>query len=189
MKTIIIFGSPGAGKGTQAKLLAKKYNFIHLSSGDLLREEVSSGTILGKKIKKYQDEGILVPNELLTELIEVNVKNNLNSSGLIFDGYPRSIEQANILNNILSKNNLELTTALTLNIEEEEALKRLLLRGKTSGRSDDNEKVIKKRFQVYYKETKPILNYYQEKNKLINISGKNSVETVQKEIITKLNLL
>ncbi len=189
MLNLIIFGPPGAGKGTQAKLIAKEYGLTHLSSGNFLREEVVSNSELGQKIKKYQDEGILVPNELLTNLLKNIIKKKFNAQGFIFDGYPRSIQQTHILADILKENNLQLTGAINLKIGEEEALKRLLLRGKTSGRSDDNEKVIKNRFRVYHQETGPILEYYQEQKKLINIDGEKTIKQVAtniKEEIKKL---
>jgi len=182
MANIIILGSPGAGKGTQADLIAKKYNLVHLSSGKLLRQEVVSDSKLGREIKHYQDQGVLVPDKLLTKLIEASIKNNLTHTGFIFDGYPRSKQQAYILADILEKERLKLTLVLDLKISEKVALKRLLLRGQTSGRSDDNERTIKNRFHVYHQQTEPIIHYYQTQNKLITINGERAAEAVFADI-------
>jgi len=189
MKNVIIFGPPGAGKGTQAVLIAEKHNLAHLSSGELFRDILQTESELGDKIKSYYNQGVLVPDELTTELIRKGVKDNLDKGGFIFDGYPRSVEQAEILSNILSDSNLKLDAVLNLEINEEEAIQRILLRAKTSGRSDDNEETIRNRFQVYKDQTEPLLKHYEDKGKLININGERAIEEIAKDMDLEIKKL
>lgn len=186
MNNIIILGPPGAGKGTQAKLIAKEFNLIHLSSGELLRKEATFSNTLGKEIKNYQEKGLLVPNELLTKLIDRDIKKTINSNGFILDGYPRSNKQIDILNTILQKYNLSITRVININISEKEAINRLTQRGKNFRRADDDEKIIKKRFQIYYQQTKSIVDYYQKRNKLLTINGDKPILDVLADIKKEL---
>lgn len=181
MLNLIIFGSPGAGKGTQAALIAKKYRLIHLSSGDLLRQELANGE-LGAKIKKYQSAGKLVPDALIIKMVEAAIKKNIKGAGFIFDGYPRNIQQAKSLNKFFTTNNLNFSLILNLKLSEKIAAQRILLRGRSSGRTDDNPKTIKKRFHVYREETKPILDYYKKDKKLINIDGEPDIKLIFRSI-------
>ena len=185
MINLIIFGTPGAGKGTQAELIAKKYNLIHLSSGNILRQEIENGE-LGPEIKKYLDNGTLVPDSLITAMMEKAVAKQISDHGLIFDGYPRNLNQAKSLQTFFTNNNLDLDAVINLEISEEEAKNRILLRGKTSGRSDDNPETISSRFHTYHEQTKPLLDYYQDLGKIINIDGQPEIETVYQNIAQEI---
>ncbi|QQG52291.1 MAG: adenylate kinase [Candidatus Falkowbacteria bacterium] len=182
MTNLIFFGTPGAGKGTQAELISQKYNLTHLSSGHILRAEMAAGE-LGTEIKSYVDKGILVPNELVIAMMEKAAKTSwANNQGVIFDGYPRNLEQAESLQKFFAANNLELTAVINLEISEEEAKKRILLRGQNSGRSDDNPETISERFKTYHDQTKPLIDYYQNLSKIKTIDGAPDIETVAKSI-------
>ncbi|MFA5771082.1 MAG: adenylate kinase [Patescibacteria group bacterium] len=181
MLNFIIFGTPGAGKGTQAELIAKEYGLFHLSTGQALRQELESGE-LGSEIKQYVDQGILVPYELIVKMVNKAIAKNINCPGFIFDGYPRSLSQAEALQNFFEENDLHLDAVINLEIGEEEAKKRIILRGKTSGRSDDNPETISTRFHTYHEQTKPLLDYYQASKKIINIDGEPDIEAVAKNI-------
>lgn len=188
MLNLIIFGPPGAGKGTQAILLAKKYKLTHLSSGDLLRQELKNGE-LGKKIKGYQDAGKLVPDSIIIKMMENAVAKNIKGKGFIFDGYPRNPRQAKHLDKFLKGNRLNINAVFNLKLSQEEAAKRIILRGKTSGRSDDNLKTINNRYKVYRKQTAPLLEYYKAQKKVINIDGRPEIKLISKEINTSITKL
>ena len=181
MLNLIIFGSPGAGKGTQASLISKKYHLTPISSGEIFRQELKNGK-LGPKIKKYYDSGKLVPDSLTIKIVEAAAKKMIKGAGFIFDGYPRNIKQAKSLNKFFKDNKINLDTVLNMKLDEKKAAERILLRAKTSGRSDDNLETIKKRFTVYHKETEPILKYYQKMNKVTDIDGLPSIKIIFKEI-------
>jgi len=178
---IIIFGPPGAGKGTQAKIVAEKYKLDHLSSGELSRQMLGD-KILGSKIKKHLDKGELVPNKIIIDVVERYIKKNKKDKGFVFDGYPRNIGQARALNIFCKKENLTIDLIINLKLSEKESLKRILLRAKTSGRGDDNLKTSKNRLAIYRKRTAPVLDYYKKQKKLKVIEGKKSIELVAKEI-------
>ncbi len=178
----LIFGPPGAGKGTQAKIIANKHQLVHLSSGDLLRQEIAASR-LGQEISSLLKIGHLVPNELINQLLEtrlLNIKseNNTNQKGVIIDGYPRNLKQAIFLDDCLYKQNDKITAVINLELDQEEAVSRILERGTTSGRTDDNLETIAKRLEIYEAETKPVLNYYQQQDKLIKIDGYTDIEVV-----------
>jgi len=181
MLNLLIFGPPGAGKGTQASLLAKKYTLNHLSSGELLRQERENGP-LGVKIKKYQDAGQLVPDSLIIKMIEEAIKKDLNGNGFIFDGYPRNLHQAKALDRFLKTLGKNIQIVLNLKLNSKTATERILLRSKTSGRSDDNKKIIASRLQVYRQQTTPLLEYYKTQNKLKNIDGSPAIKSVFQQI-------
>lgn len=181
MTNLIIFGPPGAGKGTQAALIAKKFRLSHFSSGELLRQELKNGT-LGAKIKKCQDAGQLVPDCLIIEMIEKAAQKKIKGAGFIFDGYPRTIKQAKALDGFLKKNKTAISSVINLRLNEAEALKRIINRGKTSGRSDDNIKIVKNRFKVYRDQTKPLLAYYRNQGRLANVDGRPAIKAIFKEL-------
>lgn len=181
MLNVVIFGPPGAGKGTQAALVAKKYQLTHLSSGDLLRQERDNSDN-GARIRKYQDSGQLVPDSLVIEIVKKAVVKKAQKSGLVFDGYPRNIRQARSLNSLFKEIDSEIDLVVNLKLSAAKAAQRILLRGQTSGRSDDNRQTIYSRFKVYRAQTAPLLEYYQKQNRVMNIDGSLDIPSVFKKI-------
>lgn len=188
MLNLVVFGPPGAGKGTQAALISKKYKLTHLSSGEILRNEIKTGK-LGANVKKYQDAGKLVPDSLIIAIIEKTLLREAKKNGFIFDGYPRTLKQARALDKFLKNKKINLEAVLNLDLSETEAMKRIIKRAKTSGRSDDNPKTIADRLAVYRQQTIPLLNYYQKQKKIININGRPTIEAVFKTITKNLDKL
>lgn len=190
MFNLVIFGAPGSGKGTQSKKITEKYGLIHLSTGDLLRAEKRSGSPLGKQIKVLIDEGNLVPDKIIQEMVKKFVDNNKNAKGFIFDGFPRNSAQAIWLDQILKEIDTEISMMLLLDVSEEELKKRILQRGKESGRADDaDEKIIENRIKVYNKQTTPVMDYYKEKDKYNVVNGKGELEVVFQNICTALQII
>ncbi|MGL4907721.1 MAG: adenylate kinase [Bacteroidales bacterium] len=190
MLNLILFGAPGAGKGTQAEMLAKKYNFIHLSTGEVLRAEIAQGTPRGIAAKALMDKGEFVSDETMLEMVEEKVKANSTARGFIFDGFPRTIPQAEMLDKMLGNNNLSITATIALDANEDELAARLLLRGKTSGRSDDqNESVIRNRLQVYNQKTQPLIGYYNAQKKYISINGIGEIQSIFDELCSAIDKL
>ncbi|MFA6995394.1 MAG: adenylate kinase [Patescibacteria group bacterium] len=181
MLNLIIFGSPGAGKGTQAVLIAKKYNLNHLSSGEILRRELNN-IEFGKKIKRYQNAGKLVPNNLVIKMVEEEVTKKISGGGFVFDGYPRNLKQAKALDKLFQDKNLSINLVINLKLSEREAVQRIMLRSKTSGRSDDNLKTIENRFTVYHAQTTPLLKYYHQQKKVINLDGRLTIPEISRQI-------
>ena len=179
MLNIVLFGPPGAGKGTQSEKLIDKYQLVHLSTGDLLRSQIAAGTELGLKAKQLMDSGILVPDEVVIGMIGNKIKENSNVNGFIFDGFPRTVKQAEALNDLLKSNQTEISCMIALQVEDNELTKRLLNRGKDSGRADDqDEKLIRKRIEEYNEKTLPVANYYQKQNKFTSIDGIGEIEEI-----------
>jgi adenylate kinase len=179
MLNIVLFGPPGAGKGTQSELMRNEFSLIHLSTGDILRNEIRNGTTLGMEAKKLMDEGQLVPDSVVIGMIRNKLKQHRDAAGFIFDGFPRTQAQAVSLDKLLHELGAAITTMISLEVPERELVKRLLERGKSSGRSDDqNEEVIKGRLDVYEKQTAVLKNYYQKQGKLQSINGVGTVEEV-----------
>ncbi|MGE5425575.1 MAG: adenylate kinase [Bacillota bacterium] len=176
MLNYIIFGPPGAGKGTQARKLAAKLNLTHLSTGALLREEVSRGTDIGRKVKEVIERGELVDDEIVDSIIEEKIKENGRNAGFIFDGYPRTLNQAKTLDALLAAKALPLT--LNLEVSTDELAKRLALRATIEGRIDDNEAVIKNRLLAYSRQTEPLLDFYADTKRLISVKGEGSMDDV-----------
>ena len=161
MKNVIICGAPGSGKGTQSDLIIKKYNLKHISTGDLLRKEIADGTELGKNAQQYISAGQLVPDDVIIGIIahKLDTLNKEEIKGIILDGFPRTLAQAEALEKMLEDRGEETEVLVDLNVDEEELINRLLIRGKTSGRSDDNLETIQKRLNVYHSQTKPVSEY------------------------------
>lgn len=179
MFNLILFGPPGSGKGTQSDRLVEKYGLIHLSTGNLLREEISNKTPLGKEAKKFIDHGQLVPDEVVICMVDSFFDKHKDANGFLFDGFPRTVAQAQALDKLLTLKKTDIALVLALEVTEAELINRLLNRGKTSGRSDDSdENVIKKRFAVYTNETSPVADYYKKSRKFKSIPGEGSVEEI-----------
>ena len=179
MLNLVLFGPPGAGKGTQAQKLVEKYNLVHLSTGDIFRANIKNGTQLGKLAKSYMEKGALVPDEITIQMLESEVKKQTNPKGFIFDGFPRTTAQAEALDAFLSTKNTSVTITLALEVDEEELTKRILLRGKESRRADDrDEHVIRNRVKEYSSKTAPLKEFYKKTNKLKIIDGIGSVENI-----------
>jgi adenylate kinase len=184
MLNLVLFGPPGAGKGTQSNLLIDKYNLVHLSTGDILRGEITAGTALGLEAKALMDRGDLVPDEVVIGMISSKLDNNPNANGFIFDGFPRTAAQATALDNLLAEKGTAISAMLSLKVEDAELIRRLLERGKNSRRADDkNEAIIVNRINEYNTKTAPLKEYYSAQNKLSEIEGVGSVD----EIASKLN--
>lgn len=179
MLNIVLFGPPGAGKGTQSQKLIDKYNLIHLSTGDLLRSEIAAGTELGLKAKTLMDQGILVPDEVVIGMIASKLKENPKAEGFIFDGFPRTVAQAEGLDQLLEQNGTPISCMVALDVSEEELTKRLLLRGQTSGRPDDkDESLVRKRVQEYNTKTAPVAGYYDQQGKYYAVNGIGEIEEI-----------
>jgi adenylate kinase len=179
MLNLVLFGPPGAGKGTQSEKLIEKYQLVHLSTGDILRSEIAAGTALGMEAKKLMDQGILVPDEVVIGMIESKVDNNKDAKGFIFDGFPRTTAQAEALDKMLMRKGTSITAMLSLEVPKVELVKRLLNRGKDSGRADDqNETVIEKRIDEYNNKTAPLKNYYAAQKKFRGIEGVGAIEEI-----------
>ncbi|PVD51012.1 adenylate kinase [Terrimonas sp.] len=191
MFNLILFGPPGSGKGTQSEKLIAKYGLKHLSTGDLLRSEIAAQTPLGLEAKSFMDKGQLVPDEVVIGMISSALDNNPNAKGFLFDGFPRTEAQAEALDKLLKLKKTAIHLMLALDVAEAELIKRLLGRGKTSGRSDDtNEEVIKARIAEYHKKTTPVADYYLKFDKVKHIKGEGTVdeifEVISKEIDGKI---
>jgi len=179
MLNIVLFGPPGAGKGTQSEKLVAHYNLIHLSTGDLLRSEIANQTKLGLEAKKLMDEGKLVPDEVVIGMIDSKLQHNPEAKGFIFDGFPRTIPQAEALDKLLQSKGTTIKVMLALEVEEVELTKRLLNRGKDSGRTDDQDtEIIKKRILEYNTKTAPLAGYYKNQGKFSGIQGIGSIDEI-----------
>ena len=179
MLNLVLFGPPGAGKGTQAERLVEKYHLVHLSTGDIFRSNIKEGTDLGQLAKSYIDKGALVPDEVTIGMLEAEVNSNSNAKGFIFDGFPRTSAQAEALDAFLSSKGTEVSSMLALEVDENELITRLLERGKSSGRADDQDTgIIKNRIQVYENETAVLKTYYTNQNKFFGIEGVGSIESI-----------
>ena len=190
MLNIVLFGPPGAGKGTQSEMLISRYKLIHLSTGDILRKEIPKQTKLGIEAKKFMDQGLLVPDEVVIGMIGNKLENNLKSKGFIFDGFPRTTEQALALDKLLIKKELSITAMVSLKVEDKELIKRLLERGKSSGRSDDqSEEIISNRIKEYNLKTAPLKSFYSIQNKLYEIDGYGSIEDIKEKINSVIDQL
>lgn len=190
MLNLVLFGPPGAGKGTQAEFLIKTFGLDHLSTGDLLRNEIAAGTRLGMEAKSYMEKGELVPDSVVIGMIKAKLGGNGKTNGFIFDGFPRTVEQAKALDKLLEENGTPIKGMLSLEVEKKELVKRLLHRGMNSGRPDDqDESVIENRINVYNEKTLPLIEYYKEQGKHFGIDGMGTIESIAqrlKEVVEQL---
>ncbi|GAA6530234.1 MAG: adenylate kinase [Prevotella sp.] len=179
MKNIVIFGAPGAGKGTQSEKMIAKYGLGHISTGDVLRNEIKKGSDLGKTAKGYIDKGQLIPDELMVSILaKVYDSFGKDHKGVIFDGFPRTIAQAEALKKMLAERGHKLAAMIELAVPEDELMKRLILRGKMCGRSDDNEETIKKRLTVYHNQTSPLIEWYTKEGIHYHVEGLGTIDEI-----------
>ena len=190
MLNVVLFGPPGAGKGTQAEKIIEMYNLIHLSTGDILRGELAAETSLGLEAKKYMDKGELVPDEVVIGMIESKINRNPDAAGFIFDGFPRTTAQSKALDDLLLKKGTPVTAMIMLTVEREELIKRLLNRGRDSGRSDDQDiSIVENRINVYNNETAPVIDYYEKQDKYIPVQGMGTIEDIFKRLCSAIDSL
>jgi len=183
MLNIVLFGPPGAGKGTQSAHLIDSHQLIHLSTGDLFRKHIGENTELGALAKSYMDHGNLVPDEVVISMVEDKISHHLDANGFVFDGFPRTVAQAQALDAMLSNHQLTISGMVALAVPEEELKQRIRERGKTSGRVDDqNDEKISNRIRVYNEETTPVAHYYQDANKYNEVNGVGSIEEIYQTI-------
>lgn len=179
MLNLVLFGAPGSGKGTQSAKLIDQYGLYHISTGELLRDHIARGTELGKLADSYISHGNLIPDDLMIRILDdLLEKEAEGKKGFVFDGYPRTIPQADALDNLLKKRGMDLHAVIGLEVPEEELMRRLLERGKVSGRSDDNEETIKDRLKVYHRQTEPLKDYYTKNGAYIPVNGMGVVDDI-----------
>ena len=185
---IIIFGPPGAGKGTQSDKLIEKYDLTHIATGDLFRMHLGNNTPLGLEAKKYMEEGNLVPDKVVIDMVENKIQESADSSGFIFDGFPRTVNQAISLDSMLSSKELEINFLISLTVDDKELISRIKKRSLVSGRVDDqSEEKINNRINVYKNETLPVLNHYKNQNKSHSIDGHGTIENIFDSICSKID--
>ena len=189
MLNIVIFGAPGSGKGTQSERIVEKYGINHISTGDVLRAEIKNGTELGKTAKGYIDQGQLIPDELMIDILASVFDSFKDSKGVIFDGFPRTIAQAEALKKMLAERGQDVSVMLDLEVPEDELMVRLIKRGKDSGRADDNEETIKKRLHVYHSQTSPLIDWYKNKKKYQHINGLGTMDGIFADICEAVDKL
>ncbi len=182
MLNIVIFGAPGSGKGTQSERIVAKYGINHISTGDVLRAEIKDNTELGKIAKGYIDQGQLIPDELIIDILAKTLDSFEDSKGVIFDGFPRTIPQAEALKKVLAERGQSVSIMLDLDVPEDELMTRLIKRGQESGRADDNEETIKKRLVVYHSQTAPLIDWYKAEGQYCHINGLGTMEGIFEEI-------
>jgi adenylate kinase len=179
MINLVLFGPPGAGKGTQSESIIKKYSFSHISTGDLFRKHLKEGSALGKLAQKYMDEGNLVPDQVVIDMVDDKIKSDGHVNGYIFDGFPRTVAQAKALDKLMNRKGTPISGMIALEVPREELIKRLLNRGLTSGRTDDQDEAkINNRIEVYENETTPVIDHYQQQGKFHSIKGVGSIEDI-----------
>lgn len=176
MTIIVLFGAPGSGKGTQGALIAEKYGYLHLSTGLMLRDEVAKGSDLGKEIDKYVSKGDLVPNEMMCNILKEELKTYIDRKGIIFDGFPRTMLQAEFLDKVLEEFGLKIDLMVDIQVEKDILIERLIKRGTLSHRSDDTQETILKRLKIYDEQTKPIIDYYKKTGRYHSVISINSIE-------------
>lgn len=190
MTNIVLFGPPGAGKGTQANVLKDKYELIHISTGDVFRYNIKNETDLGLNAKSYMDKGQLVPDGVTIGMLEAEVDENAGANGFIFDGFPRTVAQANALADLLAEKGTKVSAMIALEVDDRILVERLLERGKTSGRQDDaDENIIRKRISVYYEETAILKEFYLKQNKYFGVDGVGTVQEITERISAVIDSL
>lgn len=183
MINLILFGKPGSGKGTQAEFVKNKYGLVHISTGDVFRYNISKQTELGLLAKSYMEKGDLVPDNVTIKMLEAEVNKSLNANGFIFDGFPRTTHQAEILDDFLKNKDLSITMTIALEVDEAILIERLIKRGKESGRIDDQDKSkIKNRFDEYNNKTSQLIKYYKHQNKFYSVEGTGEIEQITQRI-------
>jgi adenylate kinase len=187
MDNVVIFGAPGSGKGTQSVLIAEKYGLEHLSTGELLRQEVEKGSALGIQIESYISKGNLVPDEVIVEMLAGILQKNRKANGYIFDGFPRTTAQAIALKKMLQSKGTDIKLMIDLNVGEEELIQRLLYRGISSGRTDDNYETIQHRIEVYHEVTAPVKAFYESEGCAMEINGTGSLSAIFERISSALD--
>ena len=188
MLNVVLFGPPGAGKGTQSEILLQRYGLVHLSTGDIFRANIKGQTALGQQAKAFMDKGELVPDSVTISMLESEVVKHPGAQGFIFDGFPRTSAQAAALDSFLAGKSSSITCMLALEVDEEELIKRLLNRATTSGRADDaDETIVRNRIAVYNRETSPVANYYRDQQKYRGIVGVGSVEEITQRLCSALD--
>jgi adenylate kinase len=188
MFNLILFGPPGSGKGTQSDKLVAKYGLVHLSTGNLLREEIAAKTPLGIQASGFMDKGQLVPDEVVIGMVDSYFEKHKDAIGFLFDGFPRTAAQANALDKLLELKKTGISKVLILDVDEEELIKRLILRGKTSGRSDDaDEKILRSRQDVYKKETLPVAAYYAKAKKVTHVDGMGEINGIFERLCSQID--
>ena len=189
MKNIVIFGAPGSGKGTQSDKMIEKYGLNHISTGDVLRAEIKKGSELGKTAASFIDQGQLIPDDLMVSILASVYDSFGDHKGVIFDGFPRTIPQAEALKKMLDERGDKVAAMIELDVPEEELMKRLLLRGQQSGRADDNEETIKKRLVVYHSQTQPLIDWYKREGIHYHINGLGDLDTIFADICKVMDSL
>ena len=188
MLNIILFGKPGSGKGTQAEFIKEKYELVHISTGDLFRQNIKNQTELGKLAQKYMNNGDLVPDSVTIGMLKSEVESNINANGFLFDGFPRTVDQAVSLDKFLDKKNLRIDLTIAIDVNEEILIERILNRGLTSGRKDDQDKIkIKNRFDEYNSKTSLLEDYYKNQNKFKIIDGYGNIEEITKRLYSQID--
>ena len=189
MKNLVIFGAPGSGKGTQSDILVEKYGFDHISTGDVLRAEIKAGSELGRTAKEYIDNGQLIPDSLMIDILAATYDALPKKHGVIFDGFPRTIPQAEALKAMLAERGTTVHAMLELNVPDEMLMERLINRGKTSGRADDNEETIAKRLGVYHSQTMPLIEWYEKEGLRNAVKGYGSLEEINANLCAVIDVL
>ena len=189
MLNIVIFGAPGSGKGTQSERIVEKYGLNHISTGDVLRNEIKNDTELGKTAKGFIDQGQLIPDSLMIDILAQVFDSFKDSKGVIFDGFPRTIPQAEALKDMLKERGQSISTMLELDVPENELMERLIKRGKDSGRADDNEETIKKRLKAYHSQTAPLIDWYEKENLHAHINGLGTMDEIFNSIVKTIDNL
>lgn len=189
MLNILMFGAPGSGKGTQSEFIKTHYNLQHISTGELLRNEIRRGSAVGKRVEDLIAKGHLVSDEIIIEILDAHLDEIKAREGIIFDGFPRTLPQAIALEEMLGKRQEEITILIELSVEEEELVRRIVERGKVSGRSDDNEEAVRERLKVYHDQTEPVLDYFKERGKYLSVDGSGSISEITERVIRGIDAL